>query len=319
MDKQTFYSELENRLTDLGVRKDYIEKHLSQFDNYFAGKSDEQVGEEIDKLGDLDRLSSRIKRMTDKMILAETGIPPEESGDEQEMQDGQSPQENEPEQENRDAEQEPNKEEPEEETPKPASAKRKKIWESEIDESELDDIEDYSDEFPENDSEEDGDDGTDALVPAIGGRQLKISKRTDDELKSNLTKFRIIFFLCIPLILAILLITAAFFGVLFFVIAVLVIIASAALAVITAAGSAVSIFGLISGVVQFFSNSYVGLYECGLSIMIGAAALFAGILVYNFIVRLMPFVASKLWQFTKFVFRKYRVLYVFVKKECLQL
>ena len=99
----------------------------------------------------------------------------------------------------------------------------------------------------------------------------------------------------------------------------LVIVASAVLAVITAAGSAVSIFGLISGVVQVLSNFYVGLYECGLSIMIGAAAMFAGILVYNFIVRLMPFVASKLWKFMKFVFRKFKVLYVFVKKECLQL
>ncbi len=317
MDKQTFFSELSDRLSGLDVRNDYIDKHIAQFDSYFSGKTDEQVEEEIEKLGDLDRLASRIKRMTDKMILAETGIPPaeEENAEDENVSGNQAGEDGEQDQAGNGDGQEIA------ETPREPKAKphRRKIWESEIDESELDEIEDYSDEFPENRDGMEEDEADLASAPSIGGKQLRISRKTDDDLKSNLTKFRIIFFLCLPLVAVLLVLTAALFGILFFAIAVLVIIASAALAAITAAGSAVSIFGLISGIVQALSNLSVGIYECGLSIMIGAAALFAGILVYNFVVRLMPFVASKLWIFMKFVFRKFRVLYVFVKKECLQL
>ena len=68
MDKQTFYNQLSEKLSEVGVGKEYISRHLRQFDGYFEGKSDEEISAEIDKLGSLDKLATRIKRMTDKLM-----------------------------------------------------------------------------------------------------------------------------------------------------------------------------------------------------------------------------------------------------------
>ena len=68
MDKKTFYKELTERLKALDLGPEYIDRHINQFEGYFKGKSDEQVEAEIAKLGDLDRVAARIKRMTDKVI-----------------------------------------------------------------------------------------------------------------------------------------------------------------------------------------------------------------------------------------------------------
>mgnify|MGYP000688562030 FL=1 len=67
MDKQTFYAQLAGKLTELGVGEEYINRHLTQFDGYFSDKSDEEVSEEIAKLGSIDRVAARIKRITDKI------------------------------------------------------------------------------------------------------------------------------------------------------------------------------------------------------------------------------------------------------------
>ena len=72
MDKQTFYAQLAGKLTELGVGEEYINRHLTQFDGYFSDKSDEEVSEEIAKLGSIDRVAARIKRITDKMISDES-------------------------------------------------------------------------------------------------------------------------------------------------------------------------------------------------------------------------------------------------------
>lgn len=320
MDKQTFFDELGKRLSDLGVRNDYIEKHIGQFDSYFEGKTDGQIEEEIEKLGNIDRLSLRIKRMTDKMILSESGIPLDSTESEETAGSEEEPAETEmssvtvedAEEEAQEADSTDNPpSEIEIESPIYEKHRKKKIWESEL---ELDEIE-----AEDDDSDDIIDEYENAETDSKISKQLKLSKKTDEQIKSNLTKFRIIFFLSIPLIIAVVLITAALFGALFFAIALLVIAAAALLAAVTVVGSAVSIFGLIFGAVQLISSLPIGLYECGLSLMFGSAALFVGILIYNFTVRLMPYAASKLLQLMKFVFRKYRILYIYIKKECLQL
>ena len=69
MDKQTFYTQLSEKLSALGVGEEYINRHLNQFDNYFSEKSDEEVSQEISKLGSIDRVAARIKRITEKTAL----------------------------------------------------------------------------------------------------------------------------------------------------------------------------------------------------------------------------------------------------------
>ena len=43
MDKQTFYAELTERLLNVGLSNEFIERHLTQFDSYFKGKNDDEV------------------------------------------------------------------------------------------------------------------------------------------------------------------------------------------------------------------------------------------------------------------------------------
>ena len=125
-----------------------------------------------------------------------------------------------------------------------------------------------------------------------------------------------LFILTLPLTAVTLAITGAAFALAFFMIAVVILISVGALVLITALGTVVSVLGLIFGVSQMMANLPVGLYECGIAICVGSIALFCGILVYNFAVRLMPFIAKELLIFMRFVFRKYRELYIYLKREC---
>ncbi|MBQ7604606.1 MAG: hypothetical protein IJU75_06590 [Clostridia bacterium] len=308
MDKKTFYDVLSEKLRELGVRNDYIEKHIDQFENYFADKSSEQVEAEISRLGDIERVAARIKRMTDKMLLTDTGIPDEPSSTPNHDADKPSEQDQGPD--------EPDEEEDEnEEEIDPAAIEVRQLrslrnegGRPQVSDDLFDDEQDKK------------------LSPsAVTEEDSRVSSRVkktafdDSQIKNKLTVFRIISILCIPLALLVVLATAAVFAAVFLALAVIVIIAVAILAVVTVAGTCVFVFGMILGIVKLLETLPAGLFECGLSLMAGSAALFAGILVYNFAVRFIPWVASKLLQFMKFVFRKYRVLYAYIKKEVLKL
>ncbi|MBQ7847310.1 MAG: hypothetical protein IJ344_03400 [Clostridia bacterium] len=64
MDKQTFYSELTERLTKLGVGRHYIERHMKQFDSFFEGKSEEEIENAIrEELNNVNRTLPQYKQM----------------------------------------------------------------------------------------------------------------------------------------------------------------------------------------------------------------------------------------------------------------
>ena len=64
----------------------------------------------------------------------------------------------------------------------------------------------------------------------------------------------------------------------------------AVLVVFVTAGAVVSLVGIVYGVVQLITGQIpVGMFEVGLGIIVGAAVMFVGILVYNFAVRFIPF------------------------------
>ena len=301
MDKQTFYAQLAGKLTELGVGEEYINRHLTQFDGYFSDKSDEEVSEEIAKLGSIDRVAARIKRITDKMISDEsqTESPadavsaPEESTVKSEAPQPQKP---------------------------PTQPRKAPPTQDQ-----------NSRQAPPDDggTGENGNSGSPVPQPVNSRINRPEVKHVDDfqpvgytapdpeTLKRNTQKFRIIFAATLPLTLAVLLAIAFLFGAAFFAIAVLIIAAVGLLVAMTAAGTLASVFGLIFGVAQMISSMPIGLYECGLSIIIGSSVLFCGILVYNFAVRLMPYAAKWLLVFAKFVVKKLKELYIYLKKECI--
>jgi hypothetical protein len=66
----------------------------------------------------------------------------------------------------------------------------------------------------------------------------------------------------------------------------------------------IAIVGIVYGVVQLITgNMPVGLFEIGLGVMVGAAVMFIGILVYNFAVRFIPFIMKLLARLFRAGFR----------------
>ena len=127
--------------------------------------------------------------------------------------------------------------------------------------------------------------------------------------------FWAIFFLTIPITVPIIF---AIFVILFSVIAamaVMIVGLIGALIGIVAAGSALALIGIVYGVTQTFTALPIGLYEIGLGVLIGGIAMFAGILVYNFAVRFLPFAIKNVIVFIKFVIKKIKYLFYFLKKE----
>ncbi len=303
MDKQTFYAELTERLQNIGLSREYIDRHLTQFDGYFKGKNDEEVAAEIAKLGDLDKVAARIKRMTEKAIKEakeENAINPSDK--------------NEPVIINRESNE--NNIEPEI---------------AHITDNASDNLDDDVVVFEKAESNKlEVEDVDEKLTEAHGTKRGEIVKSDTDSsvtpapidpeiIEQNRRKFWIMFAAALPITLAVLVGTAFGFGLMFFGVAIVILISIGTLIFVTAAGTLVSVFGLIFGVSQMLTSVPIGLYECGVAIMIGAFALAIGILVYNFAVRFMPIVAKWLLKFVHFVIRKYREIYVNLKKECIGL
>ncbi len=321
MDKQTFYSELSEKLLALGLSSEYIERHLSQFDGYFNGKSDIEVEAEIARLGDLDRVAARIKRMTEKAI-----------NEAKEENEAKSRAEAEAQIVNR---------ETDDALPVDThtSVSNSTVNSSESSDDNTPSLDDDVVVFGQATGSDNGESTDDSVqnlvengsseehgtkrgsVTLVENKQVSVTAANIDpeQIEKNRKKFWILFAITLPITLAVIAATAAGFALTFFAIAVVILIAIGGLVFITAAGTLVSVFGLIFGVSQMLASVPIGLYECGVAIMIGAVAIFLGILVYNFAVRLMPYAAKWLLVFLRYVARKYRELYVYLKKECIGL
>ena len=305
MDKQTFYAELSERLLNVGLSHEYIERHLAQFDGYFKGKSDAEIEVEIEKLGNLDKVAARIKRMTEKAI----------SDAKEELESKETEVAAEPVIINRDDDEIETDSSTDDSLAEPDFDADDDVVvfegtgdnEAQVDES-------ISDNAGESHGTKRG-----HLVPAEEDTSITSAPIDSEIIEKNRRKFWIIFAATLPITLAILAGTAVCFGLMFFALAIVVLMSIGALIFVTAAGTLVSVFGLIFGVSQMISSVPIGLYECGVSIMIGAFALAIGILVYNFAVRFMPIVAKWLLKFVRYVIRKYRELYIHLKKECIGL
>ena len=314
MDKQTFYTQLSEKLSALGVGEEYINRHLNQFDNYFSEKSDEEVSQEISKLGSIDRGAARIKRITEKTAL------------DNESNEHQAATETVPCESNSDADETESEKSSEkrQQTGEFSFVTRKKepAYEASL-----------AQKYDSNTPPQNRQSSASLSSKDISNQDIKRSKvksvtetplgtvgytvPDNETIKNNTRKFWLLFAATLPLTAAVVFAVALLFASAFFAIAVLIIAAVALLVAMTAAGTLTSVFGLIFGVAQMLSSLPIGLYECGLSIIIGSVVLFCGILVYNFAVRLMPFAAKWLLVFAKYVIKKAKELYVYFKKECI--
>ena len=137
------------------------------------------------------------------------------------------------------------------------------------------------------------------------------------------TKGMIVFwvglFLTLPITLAILAVIFGAFAALFAALAALIVAAVVATIGVVAAGAAVSLVAIIFGITQLFSFVTAGIYEIGLGVMVAGAVLFVSVLLYNFAIRFLPWVISKLGIFFGFVCGKLKTLFLYVRRECYKL
>ena len=142
----------------------------------------------------------------------------------------------------------------------------------------------------------------------------------DDEIPVNTENrkmFWILFAVTLPITLTLALFVVGLFAGAFLVLAGIIAVCLAGLVGLSAAGGCASLFGMVYGVMQTLSGSRAaGLYEFGFAVIIAGVTLFAGILLYNFAVRLMPIVIGWLFRFFRYTVNQTVKLFLFVRREC---
>lgn len=116
-----------------------------------------------------------------------------------------------------------------------------------------------------------------------------------------------------PVILACLLIIAALLLSLFALVAFSAVACAVLLILIAAVGTAFSLVSIIYGITQLGTLAPAGMYEIGMGIVCGGITMLAGILLYNFILHLVPFLFKKLVVLVKFVIKQLKRLYEYLK------
>ena len=144
----------------------------------------------------------------------------------------------------------------------------------------------------------------------FGGTRLDFAS-LDDAPHPTAPIFWVLLALTFPLITVFALFLFAFTA-----LATLIVALVASMIGIVAAGTGLSLFGIIYGITQTFNIFPAGLFEIGLGVTIGGSAMFAGIAVYNLAIRFLPFVMGKLTIFLRFTLRLVKQLFLRLKKEC---
>ncbi len=131
--------------------------------------------------------------------------------------------------------------------------------------------------------------------------------------------FWVLFLLSLPFAAVIGLGVILIFIGLFALLAAMMVVGFAALIAVAAGGTAFTLIALIYGIVQIFTTLPIGLYEIGIAITAGASVLFVSILLYNFTVRLLPYVMKQLGRFFGWSLRRLKMLFIYVKGACAKL
>ncbi len=108
-----------------------------------------------------------------------------------------------------------------------------------------------------------------------------------------------------------------FFLLLWASIAVLITLILVGLVALAAAGTAISLAGLIFGVIESISgHTAAGMFEIGLALIIAAVIIFFGIWLYNFAIRFLPFIIKKLGNLLVSIFKLFKKAFRRFKELC---
>ncbi len=158
--------------------------------------------------------------------------------------------------------------------------------------------------------EEDAD--IDEYIPY--NQKVKMKKIQNSKKGGNEWLYVLLLVVTIPLAVALILTAFVLYLGFWVVLALAMIACIAVLVVFVTVFALIAIVGIVYGVVQLITgNMPVGLFEIGLGVMIGAAVMFIGILIYNFAVRFIPFIMKLLARLFRAGFRGIRNGYQVLK------
>ena len=161
-----------------------------------------------------------------------------------------------------------------------------------------------------------------AKKPAEQPSKSNTPKKKNVSIKNMSTRAKTIYIVglvvLIPLVIALVMAITLLFLALYAAIIFLVVAFSVALVLVAAVGTAVSLMAIIFGIIQLVKGvaAPIGIYEIGIGIAAGGVTLGVSILLYNFIVRLAPFLFKKMFVLYKFLFRQLTKLMSFLKGVC---
>ncbi len=145
-------------------------------------------------------------------------------------------------------------------------------------------------------------------------KKKKMKNNNSEKKSGNAWLYVAILVVTIPIVVALLAISLVLYLGFWVVFALAMIACIAVLVVFVTAGAFVSLVGIVYGVVQLITGQIpVGMFEVGLGIIVGAAVMFVGILVYNFAVRFIPFGMKLLAKLFRSGFRAVRSGYQALK------
>ena len=135
-------------------------------------------------------------------------------------------------------------------------------------------------------------------------QKVKMKKIQNSKKGGNEWLYVLLLVVTIPLAVALILTAFVVYLGFWVVLALAMIACIAVLVVFVTVFALIAIVGIVYGVVQLITgNMPVGLFEIGLGVMVGAAVMFIGILVYNFAVRFIPFIMKLLARLFRAGFR----------------
>lgn len=156
-------------------------------------------------------------------------------------------------------------------------------------------------------------DDSDIIEYVPRSQKEKIQYDTNGRMKNEWLYITILV-VAIPIVVALVLISSLLYVAFWIALALMMIACITVLVAFVAVGSIISIVGIVYGVVELIiGNTPVGLFEIGLGVIVGAAVMFVGILIYNIAVRFIPFGMKLLAKLFRLGFRALRAGYNMLK------
>ena len=278
MDKELFLTSLSLRLSEGDMPKDEINKRIKYFDSHLSKLSKEDCERKIAELGGDAAVAEKL--ISDYRKAMENGAEkPSETFDSS------------------------SDKLPTEKNEVKKSSVAELLDEDDVKKSHLDNKKKTSDKA----------NSTSRAPSKVQGAQAHQGSHRPVKKNQNNKSFIIGMVILSPVILACLLIIAALLLSLFAIVAFSAVACAVLLVLIAAAGTAFSLVSIIYGITQLGTLAPAGMYEIGMGIVCGGITMLSGILLYNFIIHLVPFLFKKLVVLVKFVIKQLKRLYEYLK------